>query len=207
MLHNKLYIKGEIVVRIQHHLLSLKNLSISNVRKVFSHPQALKQCSFFLKSLPDIEIVTAYDTAGAAKYIKYNNCEGFTAITGKQVAREYGLTMIRKNIENNDTNYTRFVVLGNEIIHNKMDDKTSIVLSLPDKPESLYECLGVFNKKNINLIKVESRQVIGFPWNYYFYIDFVNSNHDALQQVLEESKTLSHYFRLLGIYPTGRTIN
>lgn len=207
LLHYKLYITGEIVVRIQHHLLSLGNISISNIRKVLSHPQALKQCSFFLKSLQNVEIGTTYDTAGAAKYIKYCNCKNYAAIAGKQAAKEYGLKIIKKNIENHTTNYTRFVVLGRKILHDKKDGKISIVMSLPDKPGSLYKCLGIFNKRKINLVNIESRPVIGYPWKYYFYIDFINSNPDLLQQVLEELNRLSLFFRLLGIYPTGRTIN
>ncbi|MFO7891809.1 MAG: prephenate dehydratase [bacterium] len=207
LLNYKLYITGEIIVRIQHHLLSLNNSPLSGLRKILSHPQALKQCSSFLKYLKNVEIVAAHDTAGAAKYILSNNCENYAAIAGKLAAKEYGLKIIKKNIENHDQNYTRFVILEKDTIQDKKCRKISIVLSLPDKPGSLYTCLGIFKKANINLIKIESRPVIGYPWKYYFYIDFENTNPESIMEsILKELKSESLFFRLLGIYPKGRII-
>ncbi len=207
LLRYKLYIKGEIIFRIQHHLLDLYNKPVLSLKKILSHPQALMQCSNFLKSLKNIEIIPTHDTAGAAKLIKYYNYKGYAAIASKQAAKVYRLKRIKKNIENHDKNYTRFIILTRESIQEQKTGKTSVVLSLPDKPGSLYKCLGVFKERGINLIKIESRPVIGSPWRYYFYIDFENTNHkNSMDQIFNELRSFSLFFRLLGTYPKGKII-
>ena len=208
LLNYSLSIQGEIIIRIQHHLLSLQDIPITSLKKILSHPQALDQCSHFLQSIKDVEIVPYHDTAGAAKLIKNNNHGDFAAIAGKQAAKEYKLKIIKSNIENYKQNYTRFIILTRDPFMEQKTGKISVVLSLSDKPGSLYKCLGIFKEAEINLIKIESRPVIGYPWRYYFYIDFENTNPDSfvIEPLLQELQNHSLFFRLLGIYPKGRII-
>ena len=167
-----LNIVGEIKLQVRHALITHKGVSLKDIRFIYSHPQALAQCERFLKKFPQIEIVAVYDTAGAAKMIKEESRLDGAAIANERTAHIYGLHILKKGIESDHRNYTRFLILSPHIEPAKGKSKTSIVFAMKDLPGALFKALSVFALRDINLHKIESRPIVGKPWEYLFYIDF-----------------------------------
>jgi prephenate dehydratase len=211
LLKYKLWIAGEVYLRIQHCLVSLPNTALNNIEEVHSHPVALAQCEEFLDQyLPQAERFEHHDTAGAAADIlKWNN-PAKAAIASAEAAQLHGLKMLKSEIETNKQNYTRFIVLQNT--KNKMKtknlkqlSKTSIVLELAERPGILYEALGAFANRKINLNKVESRPIIGKAWHYMFYLDFEAAANSANgRAALKELSNNGNKVTVLGSYPKGQ---
>jgi len=199
-LKHNLFITGEYILRVEHHLMSYKGASIKRIKEVLSHPQGLLQCSEYLESLNDVELRAVYDTAGAAKIIAENKEINYAAIASIQAAKEYGLKVLKKNIENDHQNYTRFIVIGKKPA-DTIGSKTSIIFSAKDVPGALFKCLAVFSLRDINLLKIESRPIIGKPWNYLFYLDFEgNIQDDRCKKALNHLEELAEFIKFLGSY-------
>ncbi|RKY78750.1 prephenate dehydratase [candidate division KSB1 bacterium] len=195
-----LYIVGEYILRIEHHLLANKNTETGSIKKVLSHPQGLLQCSEYLDTLKNTELSAVYDTAGAAKIVKEKNDFSYAAIAGIQAAREYGLKILEKNIENNHNNFTKFIIISREPAE-KEGGKSSIIFSTKNVPGALFKCLAVFSLRDINLLKIESRPIIGKPWSYLFYLDFEgNINDDKCRKALNHLEELTEFIKFLGSY-------
>ena len=166
LLEYHLSVIGEIILRIHHNLLAVKGTSLKKIQKVFSHPQAIGQCSKFLDSLKDVEIVPMYDTAGSAKYIMEQNDIHSASIASRRACKDYGLQTLKSKIENNTQNFTRFLVIAQKQQLPKQGGKTSIVFSTKDIPGALFKSLSVFALRDINLLKIESRPLRKGPWKY-----------------------------------------
>ena len=166
-----LHVVGEQVVRVRHNLLAKPGTKLSDVKRVYSHPQALAQCQAFLRK-HGFEAVTDFDTAGAAKLLAENGGEGKAAIASKRAAEAYGLAVLAESIEDLTFNYTRFFVLGADPAPRESGlAKTSLVLATRHRPGDLVDCLVEFPKHGINMTKLESRPRRDKPWSYLFYID------------------------------------
>ncbi|CUU03071.1 prephenate dehydratase [Candidatus Kryptobacter tengchongensis] len=201
------YIVGEVKLRIKHYLLANYGVKLSDVKKIYSHPQAISQCEGFLKKLRDVEIIPTYDTAGSAKMIKENKILDGAAIAGKQAGIYYGLKILKSGIENHRKNFTRFLVLSKEKIIARRNPKTSIIFTTKNIPGALFSALSVFAYRYINLLKIESRPIIGQPWRYMFYLDFEGSIEDKLcADAIKELKKMTQYYKFLGTYEKGREI-
>jgi len=201
------FIVGEVKLRIKHYLLANYGVKLSDVRKIYSHPQALAQCEDFLKKLRNVEIIPVYDTAGSAKMIKEKKILDGAAIAGKQAGIYYGLKILKAGIENHRKNFTRFLILSRKKIIAKENPKTSIIFVTKNIPGALYTALGVFARRRINLLKIESRPIIGQPWNYMFYLDFEGSVADKVcSDALRELNELANYYKFLGTYEKGREV-
>ena len=204
---SNLFISGELKLRIVHALLVNSSVSLRDIRTVYSHPQALGQCDRFLESLHNVERIALYDTAGAARMIKEQRRTDAAAIASVEAARHYGLKVLRKGIETNRRNFTRFLILNKAKTACGKNAKTSVIFSVKNRPGSLHKALGIFADHRINLFKIESRPLIGKPWEYLFYLDFEGSETDiACSQALKELGRMSTYLKLLGSYPQGKTI-
>lgn len=213
-----LVITGEIQLRIQHLLLGVKGSTIEQIRAVYSHPQALGQCRHFLKKmLPDADVFAAYDTAGAAKMISTQNDLGHAAIASIRAAQEYKLEILAENIESNHDNYTRFLKLCTA--ERAKDDsaasasdinniKTSVVYAQHENlPGSLFKSLAVFALRDIDLLKIESRPLVGSPGKYLFYLDLGGSILDqSVINALRHLDEVADSVKVLGSYPTGRKV-
>lgn len=198
-------ILGELNLQIRHNLLVRKNLSLKKIREIYSHPQALGQCSNFLKKAIHSKITPTYDTAGSAKLINKSQ-EPVAAIASKEAAAIYGLKILRSNIQNNENNYTRFLVLGKAPVKEKYKNpKSSICFELKSIPGALFKALSVFALRDIDLLKIESRPIPHKPFQYLFYVDFKGKLEDKkIKQALNHLSEISLSIKKFGTYETGQ---
>ncbi len=204
LLKHDLVITGEIKLRIVHNLLAAPGTELGEVRKIYSHPQALSQCKDFLAQLDDVELVSVYDTAGAARRIKECPTANEAAIASEQAARDYGLEILSAGIESNHQNFTRFLVLSRELADPVEDSKTSIVFSAKNIPGALFKSLSVFALRDIDLYKIESRPIPGSPWVYMFYLDFDGDiRSDVTKRAIGHLEEIASFLKVLGSYRKG----
>ncbi|HTY38196.1 MAG TPA: prephenate dehydratase [Bacteroidota bacterium] len=207
LLRYKLAIVGELKLRIRLHMMALPGVVIPAIRSVYSHSQALGQCDEYLRSLKRVSVVAYYDTAGSAKMIREEGRRDAAAIASAQAARTYGLTILKRNVESNHNNFTRFIVLSARRHPVRKQEKTSLVFAVKDVPGALFKALAVFALREINMLKIESRPHVGKPWEYLFYLDIEGSPSEVrVQQALKHIEELTSFVRVLGAYPFGKTI-
>ena len=207
LLKHDLHIIGEIVFRVSHCLLALPGQKITDIKRVYSHPQALAQSMEYLQSL-GVEIIAAYDTAGSAKTIAEEGQRGVAAVASRLAGTLYGLESLATAIETNPHNYTRFVVLSREpgAAQPNVDYKTSLVMATGNTPGSLYRCLGAIAWRGVNVCKLESRPSRERPFEYIFYLDFDGAaDIDPYRSGLEELRSQAEWVRILGSYPKATT--
>jgi chorismate mutase/prephenate dehydratase len=200
---SSLRICGEIFLEVSHHLLS-RAQSLGEIRRVYSHPQALAQTRKWLESnLPCSEVIEVLSTAAAAQRAKDDD-QG-AAIASELAAELYGLSILRSRIEDYPENYTRFLVIGKDLAPRSGDDKTSILFSIRDQVGALHRILEPFAAKGINLTKIESRPSKIRAWDYIFYIDFEGYAEDEpTSEVLGELEKECVMLKVLGSYPKGK---
>ena len=205
LLEHDLPIVGEVVLDITHNLLALPGTTMEQVRKIYSHPQALAQCERFLRSLPGVSVEATYDTAGSAKLVKEKGLKDAAAIASERAAQVFGLEILKPEIQDFSDNITRFLVVSRTADSDLQADKTTVVFSLPNEPGSLFKALSVFALREIDLTKIESRPIRGRPWEYLFYVDLPVGRHDlrcarALVHLAEFARSM----RTLGSYPSWK---
>ena len=195
----KLHVVGETVLRINHCLIANPGINLKDVRKVYSHPQALGQCKEYLQKIKAVT-VPFYDTAASVKMLKDEKLKNAAAIGSAGAAAIYGMKVLAKDIETNKHNYTRFFVVSKNDLGRRCN-KTSMVFNLRSHPGALYEDLGVFAKNKIDLTYIQSRPVIGKPWAYNFYVDFMGDKNDRnVKAMLASMRKLSKFVKVLGSY-------
>ncbi len=209
LLEYRLPIIAETNVRIVHNLIALPGTAFKNVRRVFSHPVALNQCLRFFQQNPHLEKVPFYDTAGSVKMLVEERPEGAAAIASAVAAQIYGAKILRKSIEDDRRNFTRFFLLRRKPAgHPKADPrkgyKTSLVFTTRNVPGALFRALSVFALRDISLTKIESRPLRGRPWEYLFYVDLEGRmDEPRVRNALSHLAELSDFQRVLGCYPRG----
>jgi len=192
---------GEVIVKIDHCLIANPSTNLDEVKAVYSHPQALAQCRIFLESLGR-ELIPTYDTAGSVKLLKERGLKNAAAVASERAAELYGMKILAKDIADNPENYTRFFVLSKEDSALTGNDKTSIIFSATHQPGSLYHALGEFAKRDINLMKIESRPTKQTPWEYNFYLDFEGHRSEKLcAEALKSLEKYAVFIKVLGSYP------
>ncbi|MHA1942856.1 MAG: prephenate dehydratase [Candidatus Thorarchaeota archaeon] len=198
-----LKVGGELALRISHCLIANPETDLKAVKVVYSHPQALGQCRNYLEQL-DIDMVSTYDTAGSVKMLKDQRLTNAAAIAGERAAEIYGLNILARDIADTQNNYTRFFVLSKNEIPPTGNDKTSIIFSTKHVAGALYEALGEFATRGINMTKIESRPTKENLWEYNFYLDFDgHMNEQICAEALDELRTKSLFVKVLGSYPRG----
>jgi len=210
LLDYQLPILGETHVRIVHNLIALPGVKFRDIRRVFSHPVALNQCLRFLGRHPELERVPYYDTAGSVKMIVEEGLRDAAAIASEVAADIYGARILRRSIEDDHRNFTRFFLLGAKgrpakpPKTDKQAYKTSLVFSTRNVPGSLFRALSAFALRDINLTKIESRPLRGKPWEYLFYLDFLGrTDEPRVRNALRHLSELADFLRVLGCYPRG----
>lgn len=195
-----LTISAEVMLEVSHNLLS-KDGNIENIRKVYSHPQAIAQCRQWLeRNLPKVLIVDVLSTAKAAEHALKDG-KG-AAIASELAAKVYDLRFVEKHIEDNRNNFTRFLVISKQCPSPSGDDKTSIMLSIKDKAGALHEVLTSFKKGKINLTKIESRPSKRKAWEYIFFIDLEGHIQSRkVKKALKEVEKDCILLKVLGSYP------
>lgn len=203
-----LTITAEAVSRIEHCLLGLPGARIEDLRTVLSHPQGILQCQDFLRTVPWIRTQTEFDTAGSARKVRERNDPTVAAIAGEAAARVFGLEVLRRGIQSQEGNYTRFVELAREPVRFAPETpaKTSLLLALSHQPGALAEVLGVLSRRGVNLLKLESRPIPESPFRYRFYLDLEgNVERDPVRGALAEAAPRVAELRVLGSYPAAAT--
>lgn len=210
LLESKFTVAGETNLRIVHNLIAAKGTTLSELRRVYSHPVALAQCARFLRSHSGVEPVPAHDTAGSVRLIMERGRVDEGAIASSEAAALYGGQILAAGIEDDPQNFTRFLLIvppenaGSISVRNGARRwKTSLVLRLPNKPGALFKALGAFAMFEIDLAKIESRPVAGRPWEYAFYLDVIGHQEDPpLARALGNLSEMAEMLRVLGSYPT-----
>jgi prephenate dehydratase len=201
LLKHKLYIIGEVKLRIELHLMALPETKQSSIRTIYSQLQAIGQCENFLGKLKNVKVEAVHDTAAAARFIRERRQHDAAALASEQAARTHALHILKRNVESDHRNFTRFLALSRKPVHPQGALKTSLVFAAKNIPGSLFKALAVFALRDINLLKVESRPLIGKPWEYLFYLDVEGTpNRDPLRQALNHLKEMCTLVRVLGSY-------
>lgn len=195
-----LKIYKEIIIPINQNLIVNPGCTMDDIEDVYSHAQAIAQCQDFIRE-NKIQPHYAISTARAAKDIIGDNSKA--AIGNSKIVELYGLEILQSNIQDVDNNETRFVVVSKKDHEMTGKDKTSIIFSIyEDKPGGLYKILGIFEKNNINLTKIESRPSKKGLGKYLFFVDFNGHKDDELiQEILEEVDEHTYFLKVLGSYP------
>ncbi len=202
LLERSLQIIGETQLRVVHCLIGPKGSTVRNLKTVFSHPVALDQCRNFFTANKHLKPIPFYDTAGAVRMLAEEQPENAGAIAGPLTADLYGMKLVRKSIEDEKSNHTRFLLLGRNRRKVTGNSKTSVVFSFKNQPGALFKMLSVFALRDINLTKIESRPVRHKTWSYYFYVDFEGHVTDpVVKRALEHLRELTLFIKILGSYP------
>ena len=210
----ELPIVAETSVRIVHNLIAAANVKFAAIRRVYSHPVALNQCLNFFAENPQIERVPFYDTAGSVKMIAEKKLDDAAAIASAVAAEIYGARVLRKSIEDDRQNFTRFFLLRSPrflVVSRRQSAsshqtqwKTSLVFTTRNIPGALFRALAAFALRDLNLTKIESRPLRGKPWEYLFYLDFLGrADSPAARNALNHLRELADFLRILGCYPQG----
>ncbi|MGO9482733.1 MAG: prephenate dehydratase [Candidatus Kryptoniota bacterium] len=197
---------GEIKLKISHSLLAIRGAKLSSVRKVYSHPQALLQCRKFIRDMK-LARVEYYDTAGAAKYIAGTNDTSIAAIASEAAAEDYGLVVLKKHLESDGHNFTRFMIISRKYIVPPDADKTSVVFGLRNQPGVLHKVLSVFAIRDINLMSIDSIPIVRKPWDYEFFVDFEGGINDEKQaNAIGHLHEICPHVKVVGSYKSGKTV-
>jgi len=204
LLRFNLSLVGEEVVDVRHCLLGVAEVPLERLRRIHSHPQALSQCSEFLAGLPQIEGVSAANTALAAKHVKELNDPTEAAIASEEAGSHFGLHVLKRDIANQPVNYTRFVVVSATPVEcdPRIAAKVSMVLSTRHEHGALVRCLNVIADEGLNVTKLESRPRPGTPWEYVFYVDVEgHESSPRMQAALAGLAARTVFLKVLGCYP------
>jgi prephenate dehydratase len=201
-------ITAETSVRIVHNLIAPPGVPFERVRKVYSHPVALNQCLDFFRRHKRIDRVTFYDTAGSVKMIMKDRPTDAAAIASELAAKIYSGRILRREIEDDRQNFTRFFLLepaGSKprTLRGAAKNpwKTSLVFSTKNIPGALFRALSALALRDLNLVKIESRPLRGKPWEYLFYLDLLGRSSDpVVQTALGHLEELADFLRVLGTY-------
>jgi prephenate dehydratase len=200
LLDYDLRVQAEVILRVRHMLLAPAGTKLGEVQRVRSHPQALAQCEKYLRRR-NFEPIVWFDTAGSARDLAAQP-EPHTAVIASALAGQlFKLETLDAGIEDEPYNFTRFFVIGRGDPEVKERPKTSIMFTFLDRPGALYECLGEFARRGVNLTKIESRPRKDRPWQYWFFVDFLGHFQDetcaaALLGLLRSAATV----KILGSY-------
>ena len=195
------HIVRSVKVKIDHMLLANPGVELKDIKEIYSHEQALAQCSDFLKELCDVKIIPCENTAMAAKMVLESGRNNVAAISSRSCAELYNLRILTDNIQNSANNYTRFICISKELEIYPGANKISVMFSVPHRPGSLYEMISRFSVLGVNLTKLESRPIPGRDFEFIFYVDFDASVYSKeIRSLLATLDEAPDFFAFLGNY-------
>ncbi|MDE1868737.1 MAG: prephenate dehydratase [Candidatus Micrarchaeota archaeon] len=200
-------IVGEEVIRVSHCLIANPESMIEEIRNVYSHPQALAQCREFIEKMR-LKPLASTSTASGVKLVKELNDKTNAAIASRRASDVNNMKVLAANIESHKDNYTRFVILSQSGTNPSGNDKTSLVLSIANKPGKLLKALAEIATADINMTKIESRPILGKPWEYHFYLDIEGHLKDyAVSKAIRRLAGHTSIIKVLGSYKKAENIN
>lgn len=196
---------GEVYLRVKQNLMVLPGVKIEDLTEVHSHPVAIEQCLDFFRQYPHIQLIRTEDTALSARNIREKGLTTVGAIASTLAAELYDMEMLAEGIETNKKNYTRFLVLqrADLAITDPEADKVSISFAVSHTVGSLHKVLAILAAYNFNMSKIQSAPIIGKPWEYRLFIDYVAEGHVSVDQAYEALRPVTHELKLLGAYKQG----
>lgn len=195
------HIAGEISIKIEQHLMGLEDATLETIDEVYSHHQGFAQSSKFFKEYDHLKLIPFHNTATSAKLVADLKDDKKGAIASKRASEIYKLKILKEKINDNDNNYTRFIIISKKLVKEEGANKISVVFSLEDTPGTLSRLLKNFSENNLNMIRIESRPTKHDKWKYFLYVDFEgNLENREVRNALEQIKTSSEYFNILGFY-------
>ncbi len=201
MRKHRFHIVRSVKLKINHRLLAKSGVELGDIKEIFSHEQALGQCSEFLKSLGDVKVTVCENTAVAAQMVAQSERRDVAAIAAPVCAQHYGLCVVKSDISNSDSNYTRFICIAKQLEIYPGANKMSLMLNVAHKPGALYSIIAKFSALGLNLTKLESRPIAGTDFEFVFYFDLEASVYDqAAMQLLSELDAGPEAFAYLGSY-------
>lgn len=203
LLNNNVNIVGEVYWKVSHHLLAKERVNPSSISVIYSHAEVFSQCQHFLKTITAKKIAVD-DTANAARLVSRSRKNNLAAIASWQAAKIYRLVVVKKGLEDDKQNFSRFFIVSTKKGSMENANKASIVFTLPHQPGTLYKALGILARQRLNLTKIESRPIIGTPFHYLFFVDFEFDNLKKAKLAIQGLKRTTSIFRLLGIYQKGK---
>jgi prephenate dehydratase len=204
LLERDVFIQRELRLKIEHNLIAAPGVRLKDIRRVFSHPVALDQCRKFFAHHKRIAAMPYYDTAGSVKHVVSEGLGDAAGIASLQAAREYGGTVLMKNLEDDRQNVTRFFLILKTRRTVPGADKTSLAFSLKNVAGALFRALSVFALRDLDLSKIESRPVRGKPWEYRFFVDVLRGDDEAMRNALRHLEEVAGFVKVLGVYPRAK---
>lgn len=197
----KFHIVKSVRLKVDHSLLAQKGVQLADVKEIFSHEQAINQCSKFLAGLDGVKVTVCENTAAAAKRVAQSDRRDVAAICSKDCRDLYALSCLSESIQNSGNNYTRFICIGKDLEIFTGANKTSLMLTLPHRPGALYDVLSRFYALDINLLKLESRPKPNSDFEFLFYFDVESSVYsENFRQMIVQLENAAEQFCYLGSY-------
>lgn len=194
-------IVAQQIIRAEHVLMGVPGSTLSDIRTVYSHPQALRQCGKYLEKHPEWKAEELLNTAVAAKKVRDEADAGQAAIASRHAAEHFGLAVLNEQVSCSKTNSTRFIIVSGKKIYTSDADKVSICFELPHESGTLYNILAHFIYNDLNMTKIESRPLPGKNWEYRFFVDFEgNLNDSAVKNALRGIEQEASELRVFGNY-------
>lgn len=199
--HSSFKIVRSTRLKVDHNLVAKKGTKMSDIKEIFSHPQAISQCAKFLDAMPGVKITACENTAVAAEAVAKSERTDVAAISSYNCVELYGLERLAADIQDRSNNYTRFICISKKLEIYPGADKTSLMLVLPHRPGALYQILGRFYALGMNLIKLESRPLPDREFEFMFYFDLETSVYsDEFIRLVDDLDAICEEFQYLGSY-------
>ncbi|MCW8347838.1 prephenate dehydratase [Vibrio sp. ZSDZ65] len=202
--HTTLHIVGELTQPIDHCLVATKDIQLEKIKTLYSHPQPHQQCSEFLSRLSGVVLESCASTADAMQKVQELARDDVAAIGHASSGKLYGLQSIQSDIANQTENHTRFIIVARKPVEvsTQIPAKTTFIMSTSQEAGSLVETLLVLQRYDINMTKLESRPIMGNPWEEMFYVDVeAHKDSESMQLATQELIKITKYLKVLGCYP------
>lgn len=196
-----LKVLDETVLRVRHCLISNPGVKLEDVKRVYSHPQALGQSRVFLER-HEYDPVGEYDTAGSVKLVKERGLMDAAAVASRRAAEVYSMEVLAESVETHSENYTRFLAIGKGEVNPTGRDKTSIAFTLDHRIGTLIGALNALTVRGVNLLRIDSRPLLGEPWKYVYFVDLEGHiKEPAVRHAVEKLGEQTSHVKHLGSYP------